>query len=254
MFGSSKPTLKDPAKRTYVLVHGAWLSGEMYSEVAAILRKAGCIVHTPTSAGNRPGDLKTLGLTDAINSLVEYFKDHGIVDAILVGHSFGGMVVTGAADRLAPGAIRRLVYYNAFVPYDGESLADLNPPGFNELFEQLKQPDGGMELPYEIWREALMNDADDEMARRHWKTLNAQPYNAMHEKVRLSRNPPDFPFGKSYIHCRDDVGIPISRGGYHPGFSERLGMFRYVSMPGGHQVCFTNPRLLAEKIIEAGRD
>jgi pimeloyl-ACP methyl ester carboxylesterase len=254
VFGNSRAALKDPARRTYVLVHGAWLSGEMYDRVAEFLRRAGCAVHAPTLAGNRPGDLKTLGLSDAINSLVGYFKEKKVSDAILVGHSYGGMVVTGAADRLPPGAIRRLVYQSAFVPYDGESLADLNPPAFNVLFDQVKQPDGGMQLPYAVWRDALMNDADEATARRYYRTLNNHPYNAMHEKIRLIRNPPDFQFGKSYIHCRDDVGYPTSLGGYHPRFSERLGLFRYVAMPGGHQVCFTNPRLLAEKIIEAGRD
>jgi pimeloyl-ACP methyl ester carboxylesterase len=238
----------------YVLVHGAWLSGDMYSAVRPHLEAAGLDVHTPTCVGNRPGDSKQSGLSDAISSLVEYFAEHEISDAVLVGHSFGGMVVTGAADRLPEGSIRRLVYYNAFVPYDGESLWDLNPKPFNDMFDAVKKADGGMGLPYEIWREALMNDADDALARSTFETLNDQPYNAMVEKISLSRNPPDFPFGRSYIHCLDDVGYPQSLGGYHPQFTERLGLFRYLSMPGGHQVCFTNPELLAQKILEAGRD
>lgn len=238
----------------YVLVHGAWLSGDMYADVRRLLEADGLEVHTPTLAGNDSGDSKQVGLTDAIESLIGFFADKKIVDAVLVGHSYGGMVVTGAADRLPDGCVRRLVYYNAFVPYDGESLWDLNPPAFNAMFEAMKKPDGGMSMPYEVWREALMNDANDALARRTFEMLNDQPFNAMVEKIRLKRNPPDFPFGRSYIHCLDDVGYPQSLGGYHPKFTERLGLFRYLSMPGGHQVCFTNPELLARKIVEAGRD
>ncbi len=238
----------------YVLVHGAWLSGEMYAAVTPHLETCGVKVYTPTLAGNRPGDSKQLGLADAIGSLVEFFAENQISDAVLVGHSYGGMVVTGAADRLPAGAIRRLVYYDAFVPYDGESLMDLNPPSFNAMFEAVKEADGGMDLAFDIWRDVLMNDADLELARATFQTLNRQPYNVMHDKISLSRNPPEFPFGKSYIHCLDDASYPQGLGGYHPRFTERLGLYRYLSMPGGHQVCYTNPALLARKILEAGRD
>ncbi len=131
---------------------------------------------------------------------------------------------------------------------------DLNPPSFNGLFDEVRLPDGGLVLPFEIWREALMNDADAALARTTYETLNNQPFNAMAEKISLSRDPAEFPFGRSYIHCVDDASYPVSLGGFHPGFSERLGLFRYLSMPGGHQVNFTNPRLLAQRIVEAGRD
>ena len=60
--------------------------------------------------------------------------------------------------------------------------------------------------------------------------------------------------GKSYLHCQEDAIYPASLGGWHPPFSERLGLFRLVSMPGSHEVCFTNPELLARKILMAGRD
>ena len=59
--------------------------------------------------------------------------------------------------------------------------------------------------------------------------------------------------GKSYLHCLDDLALPGSMP-WHPRLSEKLGLFRYVSMPGGHEVCFTNPELLGDKIIAAGRD
>lgn len=104
---------------TYVLVHGAWHTGDHLADVAAPIKAAGHTVHTPTLAGNRPGDAKTAGLDDAIGSLVDYFDQHGISDAVVMGHSYGGMVITGVAE-VVPERIRRLVYFDAFLPRDGE--------------------------------------------------------------------------------------------------------------------------------------
>jgi pimeloyl-ACP methyl ester carboxylesterase len=84
---------------TYVLVHGAWHTGELFEDVAAPIRAAGHEVHCPTLAGNRPGDARTLGLDAAIASLVTYLEDDDLNDIVLLGHSYGGMVITGAADR-----------------------------------------------------------------------------------------------------------------------------------------------------------
>lgn len=57
-----------------------------------------------------------------------------ITDAVLVGHSYAGMVITGAADRAAPGSVRRLVYSDAYVPEDGQSCWDLTTDAFRQLF------------------------------------------------------------------------------------------------------------------------
>jgi hypothetical protein len=58
----------------------------------------------------------------------------------------------------------------------------------------------------------------------------------------------------SYLLCTDDIALPPGEWGWHPRMSGRLGEFRFVEMPGSHEVIFTNPTGLAEKIIEAGRD
>jgi pimeloyl-ACP methyl ester carboxylesterase len=84
-------------------------------------------VHTPTIAGNRPGDAKTAGLAEAIKSIVDYPASRNLEDVVLVGHSYAGMIITGVADQV-PERIRRLVYWNAFVPNNGESINDMVPP------------------------------------------------------------------------------------------------------------------------------
>eukprot|EP00656_Telonema_subtile_P001547 TRINITY_DN10681_c0_g1_i2.p2 TRINITY_DN10681_c0_g1~~TRINITY_DN10681_c0_g1_i2.p2 ORF type:complete len:108 (-),score=9.55 TRINITY_DN10681_c0_g1_i2:333-656(-) len=94
---------------TYVLCHGAWHTGNELEPVAEHIRAAGHTVYTPTLKGNRPGDSKKTGLEEAFGSLVDYFTENGLTDVILLGHSCGGMAITGAADRLPADSIHRLI-------------------------------------------------------------------------------------------------------------------------------------------------
>ena len=96
----------------YVLVHGAWHTGELLEDTAAPIKSAGHDVYLPTIAGNRPGDSKSVGIEEAVQSIVDHINENKISDAILLGHSYGGMVITGVADRI-PESIHRLIYWNA---------------------------------------------------------------------------------------------------------------------------------------------
>ena len=239
---------------TYVLVHGAWHTGELFEDVAAPIRAAGHDVHTPTLAGNRPGDSKTTGLAEAIGSIIVYLTENALTDVILVGHSYGGMIITGVADAV-PERLRRLVYWNAFVPNDGESLNDMVPTHYVALFDAISagSPDNSVVLPYPIWREAFINDADEALARSAYDRLNPHPYATFTDKIVLATNPAEMQVPKSYINCWEDAALPQSLG-WHPRLSEKLGLFRLVQSPGSHELCFSDPALLAEKILLAGRD
>ena len=104
---------------------------------ATHLRARGHTVHCPTLAGNNPGDDRAAtGLADAVDSLAAFIEGQGLTDVRLVGHSYGGMVISHMPARL-PGRIRRLVYWNAFVPQPGECLNDLVPPHYRALFDQV---------------------------------------------------------------------------------------------------------------------
>jgi pimeloyl-ACP methyl ester carboxylesterase len=239
---------------TYVLVHGAWHTGELLEDVARPIRAQGHEVHCPTLAGNRPGDSRKLGLDDAVNSLLGYVDQHRLSDIVLLGHSYGGMVITQAADALG-GRVRRLVYWNAFVPNNGQCLNDLIPPHYVGLFDQIEKErgDGSVVLPFPIWREAFINDADLALAKRAYEALNPHPAKTFRDKVSLKADPAAMPIAKSYVNCQQDIALPHSYP-WHPRLSEKLGLFRLVELPGSHEVCFTNPGLLAQKIVEAGRD
>jgi pimeloyl-ACP methyl ester carboxylesterase len=239
---------------TYVLVHGAWHTGAELEPVAAPLRAAGHQVHTPTIAGNRPGDAKTTGLAEAIGSIADYLVQHNLSDVVLLGHSYGGMVITGVAD-LVPERIRRLVYWNAFVPNNGESLNDMVPPHYVGLFDAIakERGDGSVVLPFPIWREAFINDADLATAQAAYDVLNPHPLNTFSDKISLKANPAAMMPAKSYINCTEDTSMPHSLP-WHPRLSEKLGLFRLVQVSGSHELCFSDPARLAAAIIEAGRD
>jgi len=86
------------------------------------------------------------------------------------------MVITGVADHV-PQPIRRLVYWNAFVPKDSECLNDLVPPLYVGLFDPAaaEQGNGSVMLPFPIWREAFINDGDLETAQRAYSSIRTRP-------------------------------------------------------------------------------
>jgi pimeloyl-ACP methyl ester carboxylesterase len=239
---------------TYVLVHGAWHTGAELEPTAAILRSAGHTVHLPTLAGNKPGEPKTAGLSEAIDSVVDYLTANALTDVILAGRSYGGMVITGVADR-APEKLRRLVYWNAFVPNDGECLNDLVPPLYVALFDHVsaERGDGTVVLPFPIWREAFINDADAELAQRTYAVLNPHPYKTFTDKIALKQNPGDMHVAKSYINATEDTALPHAYP-WHPRLSSKLGLFRLVQVRGSHEILFTDPATAGAALIAAGRD
>lgn len=119
---------------TFVLVHGAWGGAWIWRRVIGPLRAAGHEVHAVTLTGD--GERAHLRRPDI--SLADHIADTlGLVDAeeltdiVLVGHSYGGMVITGVADALTargPGHLKQLVYVDAMVPVPGEGWGSGHPP------------------------------------------------------------------------------------------------------------------------------
>ncbi len=237
----------------FVLVHGAWHDGTLLEKTASTIRKSGHEVYTPTLLGNKNKDFKNVGLEDVANSLVSFITSNKLSEIILVGHSYGGMIITAVADILGANIIKRLVYFSAFVPLPGESLNDMVPPYYTELFNGIVQDDGSVMIPFNIWRETFINDSDIKLAKNSYQKLNAHPYKTFTDKIILKKPISEINIGKSYIYCTEDIAMPASYP-WHPRLSEKLGLYRLVSMPGSHEVSFTNPYLLGEKIIESGRE
>jgi len=111
---------------TFVLVHGAWGGGFYYTPMAEILRRRGHKVFVPTLTGQ--GERihllsRDVTLSTHITDVMNVFKYEQLSDVVLIGHSYGGYVVTSVADRLAD-KIRSIVFFDAFIPEDGKSFAE----------------------------------------------------------------------------------------------------------------------------------
>jgi pimeloyl-ACP methyl ester carboxylesterase len=112
---------------TYVLVHGAWHGGWCWQRVTRLLQDKGHTVHAPTLTGvGERSHLSNpaINLTTHVLDVTNEIRWKELEALVLVGHSYGGMVITGAAGRL-PGKIASIVYLDAFLPADGQSLYDI---------------------------------------------------------------------------------------------------------------------------------
>jgi pimeloyl-ACP methyl ester carboxylesterase len=128
------------AKPTIVIVHGAWGGSWAFRKVEALLRAKGFNVYRPqlTGLGERVHlSSPDIGLTTHIDDVVNMILFEDLHDIILVGHSYGGMVVTGVADRV-PDRIRRLIYLDALLPNDGESVMSMVGPQGEWLKKMIK--------------------------------------------------------------------------------------------------------------------
>ena len=116
--------------RTYVLVHGGGHGGWCYQRVARIMRSRGQEVYTPTMTGlgERAHLLSpAVDLDLHVTDIVKVLEFEDLRDVILVGHSYGGMVITGVADR-ATDRIGHIVFLDAATPQNAQSLVDVAGP------------------------------------------------------------------------------------------------------------------------------
>lgn len=112
---------------TYILVHGAWCGGFIWRDVADRLRAQGCRVFTPTLTGlaDRSHLLSPeIDLQTHVLDILNLIRWEELTDIVLVGHSYGGMVISSVAEQAPPGAIRSIVYLDAFYAPSGKSAAD----------------------------------------------------------------------------------------------------------------------------------
>jgi pimeloyl-ACP methyl ester carboxylesterase len=154
---------------TYVLVHGAWRGGYIWKRVRRMLQAQGHEVFTPTHTGvadrshlSSPSVNLETHVTDVANLLCW----EELSDVILVGHSYGGCVISGAADR-APDRIGALVYLDAFVLESGQCLNDTIPPDVRrERIAQAIEVGEGWKLPPISAEEFNVNPKDRDWVNR----------------------------------------------------------------------------------------
>ncbi|MEV4538978.1 alpha/beta hydrolase family protein [Asanoa sp. NPDC049518] len=122
---------------TFVLVPGGWHGAWSFEAVVPLLEGAGHPVHALTLTGLRPDDdastVAAANLDTHADDVLRLLDRAHTTDATLVGHSYGGMVITAAADRAA-GRVARVVHLDAYVPRDGESCWSLTTDQYRQMF------------------------------------------------------------------------------------------------------------------------
>jgi hypothetical protein len=113
--------------------------------------------------------------------------------------------------------------------------------------------DNTVTQPFQLWREPFINDADFATASWAYDLLTPEPFQQLLEPLDL-KNFYMLDTPKSYLACTEDTVKLPGEWAWHPRMTSRLGLHRLVEMPGSHEVIFSNPTGLAEKLIEAGRD
>ena len=121
---------------TFVLLHGSWHGGWAWEPTAWCLRELGHTAYAPTYPGHWPG-VSRAGIThdDYVVAVTRFITQRDLRDVILVGHSFGGSVISRVS-QVIPERLRRLVFHTAFVVADGTSVNDNLAPEQTALFAQ----------------------------------------------------------------------------------------------------------------------
>jgi pimeloyl-ACP methyl ester carboxylesterase len=232
---------------TFVLVHGAWHGGWCWQRVAERPRRDGHIVFTPTltGLGERSHLLRAgIDLTTHVTDVVNVMKWEGLNDVVLCGHSYGGMVISGVAEEMAP-AIRSIVFLDAFVPQNGEAVQDLTGPAVQDIARATLQR-GDLAMPPRSAEAFGVNEAD-----RSWvdRLCVGQPIGTFTEKMTLT-GARDRIARKSYIRAASYA---------NPGFDRALGAaksdrsWRTYEVPSGHDVMVDMPERLAEILLEVAQ-
>ena len=196
---------------TFVLVHGAWHGGWCWQRVADRLRRGGHSVFTPTltGLGERSHLLRAgIDLKTHIADVVNVMKWEQLTDVVLCGHSYGGFVISGVAEAM-PSEIRSIVFLDAFVPRDGETVRDLTGPAVQEAIGVALQR-GDLAIPPRAAEAFGVNAAD-----RAWvdRLCVGQPVGTFTEKIALTGARDRIP-RKSYIRAKSYA---------NPGFDRAYG-------------------------------
>jgi pimeloyl-ACP methyl ester carboxylesterase len=181
---------------TFLVCHGAWSAGWAWKKMHPLMAAAGHRLVTPsyTGLGEREHLANpSIDLETHIRDILNVIKYEDLRDIVLIGHSYGGMVATGVADR-ARDRIVQLIYLDAFVPDDGQSLLDIDDPGRQRMQDLAKAGDGWRIPPTPTPPDTAAADAEW-LAERRVK----MPIKCLETKLKLHGGELSLP--RSYIYA-----------------------------------------------------
>ena len=229
----------------FVLVHGAWGGAHGFRQVRGPLRAAGHEVFTPSLTGigehahlTSPQVCLTTHITDVVNTVL--YED--LRDIVLLGFSYGGFVVTGALEHIAE-RVRHLVYLDAFVPDNGETVDAASGMGAGRGVIGLGRD----------WLVPSQARQFDDPAEAAWASARRTPHpvGCFTEPVRLARPLEDYPFTRTYIKAtgepRPESGGPFWTAADRAKASPA---WRYREITTSHMVASNRPEELARLLLE----
>jgi pimeloyl-ACP methyl ester carboxylesterase len=233
---------------TFVLVHGGGHGGWCWQRLTPFLRSAGHEVHAPTltGVGERAHLLgPDVGLDTHVEDVVAVLKYQDLRDVILVGHSYGGMVITGVADR-APTRVGQLVYLDTAAPSDGQSMADL-VPDLMSMARSMGTTVDGIELVLNYMPEAgrLFGVTDDAAVEWMQGRLTPHPWRTFEEGLRLIDEAAVQRIPRTDIICSN----PMSSSGLDRE-TRTAGADRVFEIDTGHDMMITEPEQVAEFLLQ----
>lgn len=243
----------------YVLVHGGFHGGWCWAKVVPLLEEASHQVSAPSlpGLGSRAAELSSeVGLDTHIQDVVRLLLDKNLRDVILVGYSYGGMVITGVVDRV-PERIAHLVYLDTFVPRDGEAMADIVPRQIHRFRKEAeihgdgwrvdppRQMPFGIKGLYGVTSEPDLSWVRTNLSPQSLKTFE-QPLHLKNSVIVTSKP-------RTHISCiggglvlslMRHIGARRTLPPHEPGW-------RLRALPTGHDAMITMPRELAALLLEA---
>ena len=235
---------------TFLLVHGGWVGGWCWQKIIPFLEAAGHDVYAPTLTGlaERGSELSPeVGLDTHIQDIVGVLEEKNLHGVILVGHSYGAMVITGVVDQV-PERIAHLIYLDTFVPQDGESLADSAPIVIWLLRKQAQARGDGWRVDP---RGSYGVATEPELSWVRSK-VTPQPLKTFEQPLHL-KNP-------AIVSAKPRTHIACTGGSFFRSLMRRIlarralppteAGWRLRQLPTSHCAMITMPRQLADLLLE----
>jgi pimeloyl-ACP methyl ester carboxylesterase len=248
---------------TYVLVAGNWLGGWAWADVTRHLRGVGHDVHpvTLTGVGSRVHLASAaVDLDTHISDVVHTMEYEDLREVILVGHSYGGFPVTGAADRV-PDRLSRVVYVDSGPLPDGTSQLDTaGPEARDAILARMKDDADGWREPFPSWAAIEAEGTAGGLDEATWTRIAAratdQPLGANAQPLRLTNDARRNAVPHTLLTCifpLDQVQAMIAAG--HPFFAGFTAdqTWSYAELPTGHWPMFSRPERLATILDDLSR-
>lgn len=233
--GYPQSVVRADSSYTILFVHGAWGGGHDYRQIETLLEEKGNDVFRPTMTGQ--GERMHLNSPDVtlethIQDILNVVKFERLKDIVIIGHSYGGMVITGVVDRI-PDKISHVIYLDAFLPEDGESLFDLTGAQSREQFTELAEEQGDGYMVPPMWPDP-------------WPDV-PHPLGTLNEPVTLQNQDKVKRIPHTYILTMDPGAETDSFSRF--ALRAKTRGWNYYELEGGHNVHRDIPGELADLIL-----